>query len=94
MDALIVYSAEKNRLCEKITGTLNELGITYKEISIRKDGAIIPVRSDSSFSMEHPVIQVIYGQMTMNFFTTDDRFWDGKLVREAVVDLVQGPGPV
>jgi hypothetical protein len=90
MDALIVYSSEKNRLCEELKGALNEQGIKYKEISIQNPDAISTLRNNGCFSMEPPVIQVNSGQMKMNFFTNDDLFWDGKLVREAVADLVQG----
>jgi hypothetical protein len=90
MDALIVYSSEKNRLCEELTGALDEQGIKYKEICIRNPEAISTLQSNGCFSMEPPVIQVIYGQLKMNFFKNDDLFWDGKLVREAVADLVKG----
>jgi hypothetical protein len=90
MQELIVYSSEKHPLCEELKGALQAQKIHYREINIQHPEAIRTLRSNGCFSMEPPVIQVIYGQMKTNFFTNDDLFWDGKLVRAAIVDLVQG----
>jgi hypothetical protein len=90
VDALIVYSSKNHRPCDELKNALNEMGIRYREISIRDPDAVTTIRNNGCLSMEPPVIQVIYGQMKMNFFKTDDLFWDGKLIRKAVVDLVQG----
>jgi hypothetical protein len=92
VNELIVYSSEKNRLCEELKGALRAQKIHYREINIRNPEAITTLRSNGCLSMEPPVLQVIYGQMKMNFLTNDDLFWDGKLVREAIVDLAQGSG--
>ncbi|MDP3563072.1 MAG: hypothetical protein Q8R70_01140 [Methanoregula sp.] len=91
MEELIVYSSEKNRLCEELKSALQAQKIHYREINIRHPEAVRTLRSNGCFSMEPPVIQVIRGHLKMNFFTNDDLFWDGKLVRAAIVDLAQGP---
>ena len=94
MDALIIYSSKNHQQSEELKGALREQGIKYKEINIQNPEAITTLRNNGCLSMEPPVIQVIYGQMKMNFFTNDDLFRDGKLVREAVVDLVKGSGSI
>jgi hypothetical protein len=92
MDALIIYASKNNLPSEVLKRSLKEQGIKYKEINIQNPEAITTIRNNGCLSMEPPVIQVIYGQMKMNFFKNDDLFWDGKLVRDAVIDLVKGPG--
>ena len=92
MDKLIVYSSEKNRLCEELKGALNAQKIHYREIDIRNPEAIRTLIRNGCRSLEPPVLQVIHGQMKVNFFTNDDLFWDGKLVREAIVDLAHAQG--
>ncbi len=89
MPDLIVYSKEKNLLCEELTCVLREQGIPYREIDIRRHDVIKELRNRGCTALEPPVLQVSHGTKTTRFFTSDDLFWDGQLVREAVLDVAR-----
>jgi len=87
MTELIVYSSEKNQQCEELKDILNEQGIQYREIDIRNPGVITELQNSGCHALEPPVLKVRQTSVKTVFFTNDDLFWDGKLIREAVIDL-------
>jgi hypothetical protein len=92
MTEVILYSVEKNPLCEKLRGALRSQGVLYREIDIRNPEAIRELRTHGCVALEPPVIGVRCGNQIRNVLTNDDLFWDGTLVREAVLDLAGGLG--
>lgn len=92
MTELIVYSKEKNPQCEELKGVLKESGIPYHEVDIRKPEVITELRKNGCHSLEPPVIRVVHTQRIQQFFKNDDLFWDGQLVREAVLDMMHLSG--
>jgi len=92
MTELIVYSKEKNPQCEELKGVLKESGIPYHEVDIRKPEVITELRKNGCHSLEPPVIRVVHTQRLQQFFKNDDLFWDGQLVREAVLDMMHLSG--
>jgi glutaredoxin len=92
MTELIVYSKEKNPQCEELKGVLNEVGILYHEVDIRKPEVITELRKNGCHSLEPPVIRVAHTRCVPQFFKNDDLFWDGQLVREAFMDVMQRSG--
>jgi glutaredoxin len=92
MTELIVYSKEKNPQCEELKGVLKEVGIPYHEVDIRKPEVITELRKNGCHSLEPPVIKVVHTSSLQQFFKNDDLFWDGQLVREAVIDVMHLSG--
>lgn len=92
MTKLIVYSKEKNQQCEVLMGVLREVGIPYHEVDIRKPEVIRELKKNGCHSLEPPVIKVVHTHSSQQFFKNDDLFWDGKLVREAVMDVMHLSG--
>jgi hypothetical protein len=90
MTEVILYSQEKNRQCEELKGVLQQQGVPYREINIRNPDAIRELRMHGCAALEPPVIGVSCGNRIRNLLTNDDLFWDGALVREAVLDLAGG----
>jgi glutaredoxin len=88
MTELIVYSKEKNPQCDELKGVLNEVGIPYHEVDIRKPEVIMELRENGCHSLEPPVIKVVHTRSMQQFFKNDDLFWDGQLVREAILDVM------
>ncbi len=93
MAEVILYSQEKNPQCEELKGVLDQQGVLYREINIRNPDAIRVLRQHGCNALEPPVIGVSYGNRIRNLLTNDDLFWDGALVREAVLDLAGGAQP-
>jgi arsenate reductase-like glutaredoxin family protein len=89
MTKLIVYSKEKNPRCEELKHALKEEGIAYQEIDIRKPEAISELRKNGCFALEPPVLQVVQDKRSRWFFKNDDLFWDGRLIRETIKDVMQ-----
>jgi arsenate reductase-like glutaredoxin family protein len=89
MTKLIVYSKEKNPQCEELKDALKEEGIAYQEIDIRKPEAISELRKNGCFALEPPVLQVVQDKRSRWFFKNDDLFWDGRLIRETIKDVMQ-----
>jgi hypothetical protein len=87
MAEVILYSQKKHLQCEELKGALKAEGVVYHEINIRDPDAISELMEYGCHSLEPPVIGVCTGERTRNFLTNDDLFWDGTLVREAVLDL-------
>jgi hypothetical protein len=85
---VILYSQEKNPQCEELKGALMEMGVAYREANIRNPDVIIELKGYGCYSLEPPVIGLRLDNRIRNFLTNDDLFWDGTLVREAVLDLV------
>ena len=93
MTELIVYSRDKNPQCDALKGVLNEVGIPYNEVDIRKPEAIRELRNNGCHALEPPVIKVVHSRTTHQFLKNDDLFWDGQLVREAILDVMHSmPG--
>ena len=93
MTELIVYSKEKNLQCEVLKDALKEVGVHYHEVDIRNPEAITELRKNGCFALEPPVLQVVHASRSQRFFKNDDLFWDGRLVREAVLDVMQVARP-
>jgi glutaredoxin len=89
MTELIVYSKDKNPLCEELKDALKEVGVHYQEVDIRNPEAITELRNNGCFALEPPVIQVVHASRSPWFLKNDDLFWDGRLIREAVMDVMQ-----
>jgi Glutaredoxin-like domain (DUF836) len=89
MTELIIYSKEKNPQCEELKDALNEGGIPYHEIDILNPEAIMELRKNGCFSLEPPVLQVVQDKRSQWFFKNDDLFWDGRLIREAMRDVMR-----
>jgi hypothetical protein len=87
MAELILYSKEKHPQCEQLKGALREQGVSYEEINIQNPDAVSELRQHGCHALEPPVIGVRIGNHIRNLLTNDDLFWDGNLVREAVLDL-------
>jgi pyrimidine operon attenuation protein/uracil phosphoribosyltransferase len=93
MTELIIYSKEQNPQCEELKHALNEEGVHYQEVDIRNPVAITELRKNGCFALEPPIIQVVHTSRSQRFFKNDDLFWDGRLVREAVLDVMQVARP-
>ena len=93
MTELIVYSTEKHLQCEELKDALNEAGARYHEVDIRKPEAIRELRRNGCFALEPPVLQVVHAPSSRMFLKNDDLFWDGQLIREAVMDMMQVSRP-
>lgn len=89
MTELIVYSTEKHLQCEELKEVLKEAGASYHEVDIRNPEAIRELRNNGCFALEPPVLQVVHASRSRTFFKNDDLFWDGQLIREAVLDMTQ-----
>lgn len=89
MNELIVYSTEKHPQCEELKDVLNEGGVRYHEVDIRNPRAITELRKNGCFALEPPVIEIVHATRSQRFLKNDDLFWDGRLIREAVVDVMQ-----
>jgi hypothetical protein len=89
MAELILYSQKKNPQCEILRGVLKEEGIAFSESDIRKPESIRELIHAGCHALEPPVIKLIDGSTIMGFFTNDDLFWDGEIVREVIMDLSQ-----
>jgi glutaredoxin len=90
MPEVIVYSQTRNLHCEVLKGALREQGVQYREIDIRDPEAIVELKQHGCHALEPPVIGVRAGSRIQALLTNDDLFWDGTLVREAVLDLAGG----
>jgi len=93
MTELIVYSREKHLQCEELKDALKEAGARYHEVDIRNPEAITELRKNGCFALEPPVLQVVQAPRSKRFFKNDDLFWDGRLIREAVMDVTQVSRP-
>jgi hypothetical protein len=87
MAEVILYSQEMNLQCEQLKGALRQQGVLYREINIRNPEAIRELRMLGCTALEPPVLGVSAGNRMQCLLTNDDLFWDGALVREAVLDL-------
>jgi glutaredoxin len=87
MAEVIVYYQEKHPQCEELKGALREQGVSYREINIRNPEAVVALREQGCNALEPPVISVRSGNCIQDVLTNDDLFWDGALIREAVLDL-------
>jgi hypothetical protein len=94
MTELIVYSTEKHLQCEKLKDVLKEAGAHYHEVDIRNPEAITELRKNGCFALEPPVLRVVHASRSERLFTNDDLFWDGQLIREAVMDVMQVSRPL
>ena len=68
---------------------LDEQGIPYREVDIRQPGVILELKNRGCTALEPPVLLVSRGHRDLRFFTNDDLFWDGELVREAISDIAR-----
>jgi glutaredoxin len=93
MTELIVYSREKHPQCDELKDVLNEKGIHYHEVDIRNPEAITELRQHGCYALEPPVIRIVHASRTRHVFKNDDLFWDGQLIREAVMDVMQVSRP-
>lgn len=93
MTELIVYSSEKHPQCEELKDVLNEGGVRFHEIDIRTPEAVSELRKNGCFSLEPPVLQIVQASKSRMLLNNDDLFWDGLLVREAVLDIMQVSRP-
>jgi hypothetical protein len=93
MTELIVYSTEKHLQCEELKDALKEAGARFHEVDIRNPEAIRELRDNGCFALEPPVLQVVQASSLRIFFKNDDLFWDGRLIREAVMDMMQVSRP-
>jgi glutaredoxin len=93
MTELIVYSKEKHLQCEELKDALNEVGVHYHEVDIRNPEAITELRKNGCFALEPPVLQVVHASRSPRVLKNDDLFWDGQLIREAVMDFTQVSRP-
>jgi len=89
MSELIVYSSEKHPQCEELKDVLNEGGVRYHEVDIRTPEAITELRSNGCFALEPPVLQIVHAPESRLLLNNDDLFWDGRLIREAVMDIMR-----
>ena len=89
MPELIVCSKEKHPLCEEVIGFLREQDIPYREIDIRRQDVITDLKARGCTALEPPILLVSLHGKTMQFFTNDDLFWDGRLIREAILDAAR-----
>jgi hypothetical protein len=89
MTKLIIYSKEKNPQCEELKDALNQVGITYHEIDIQKPEAITELRINGCFELEPPVLQVVQDKKSQWFFKNSDLFGNGRLIREAMTDVMR-----
>jgi hypothetical protein len=90
MAEVILYSQEKHPQCEELKGALREQGVLYKEINIRNPEAVSELKRHGCTALEPPVIGVRSENRIRNVLTNDDLFWDGALIREAVLDIAGG----
>ncbi len=90
MAEIIVYSQEQHPQCEVLKGALREEGVTYREIDIRNPEAICELKQHGCRALEPPVISVRHDNRIGSLLTNDDLFWDGSLIREAVLDIASG----
>jgi hypothetical protein len=90
MAEVILYSKDKNPQCEELKGALQEVGVCYREINILTPEAVRELKNHGCTALEPPVICVSCGNHIRSFLTNDDLFWDGTLIREAVLDLTGG----
>lgn len=90
MAEVILYSQEKHPQCEELKGALREQGVLYKEINIRNPEAVSELKRHGCTALEPPVIGVRSKNRIRNVLTNDDLFWDGALIREAVLDIAGG----
>lgn len=90
MAEVILYSQEKHPQCEELKGALQAQGVLYQEINIRNPEAVSELRRNGCTALQPPVIGVRSENRIRNILTNDDLFWDGALIREAVVDLAGG----
>ena len=86
---LIVCSEVEDLFSVELKSVLDEQGIPYREVDIRLPGVRQELKSRGCTALEPPVLLVSRGHRDLRFFTNDDLFWDGKLVREAVFDLAR-----
>jgi hypothetical protein len=93
MTELIVYSKEKHLQCEELKDALKEAGAHYHEVDIRNPDVITELRKNGCLALEPPVLQVVHAPRSQRFFKNDDLFWDGQLIREAVMDVMQVSRP-
>jgi hypothetical protein len=93
MTELIVYSKEKHLQCEELKDALKEVGVHYHEVDIRNPEAITELRKNGCFALEPPVLQVVHASRSPRVLKNDDLFWDGQLIREAVMDFTQVSRP-
>jgi hypothetical protein len=89
MTELIIYSKEKNPQCEELKDALKEAGAHYHEVDIRNPEAITELRKNGCFALEPPVLQVVHTSRSQQLLKNDDLFWDGQLIREAVMDVMR-----
>ncbi len=89
MTKLIVYSKEKNLLCERLKDALKNIGIPYHEIDIRNPEAIRELRKNGCFAVEPPVLQVVQDKSSQWFFKNDDLFCEGRLMGEVMKDIMR-----
>lgn len=89
MTKLIIYSKEKNPHCEKLKDALKKLGIPYHEIDIRNPEAITELRKNGCFILEPPVLQVVQDKSSQWFFKNNDLFRGGRLIQEAMRDVMR-----
>ena len=87
---MIVYSQSDHLQCEVLKGALEEQGVPYREIDIRDPAAVRELQNNGCHALEPPVIGVRHKDRICPILTNDDLFWDGRLVREAVLDLAGG----
>ncbi|MCK9579579.1 MAG: hypothetical protein M0Q92_03900 [Methanoregula sp.] len=93
MAEVILYSQEKHPQCEELKGALHKEGVQYLEINIRNPEAVSELRENGCTALEPPVIGVRSENRIHNVLTNDDLFWDGALIREAVLDLAGQASP-
>jgi hypothetical protein len=93
MTELIIYSQEKNLQCEELKEALKEVGVHYHEVDIHNPEAITVLRKNGCLALEPPVLQVVNASRSQRFLKNDDLFWDGQLIREAVLDMMQVSRP-
>jgi len=93
MTELIVYSSEKHPQCEELKDVLDEGGIHYHEVDIRTPEAVTELRRNGCFALEPPVLRIVHASKSGMLLNNDDLFWDGRLVREAVFDVLQVSRP-
>lgn len=89
MTELIVYSRERNPQCEELKDALREGGIPFHEVDICNLSAITELRKNGCFALEPPVVQVVHDSRSGRLFKNDDLFWDGQLIREALMDILR-----
>jgi hypothetical protein len=93
MTELIVYSKAKNPQCEELKDALDEGGVHYHEVDIRNPEAITELRKNGCYALEPPVLQGVHASRSQQLLTNDHLFWDGQLIREAVMDVMQVSRP-